>query len=443
MRIRLRSCLVAGADSVSGVSGTKVRCQISTTHVSAQEDLLRTDTFQQEEQFESMSSSLHTPTFHLTSRNRREAHRAATPLELMFDLAAVIAIAAAATGLHHAVAEAHFFDGILGFLYSFFMIWMAWMNYTWFASAYDNGSLWFRMLSMAIMFGALVLAAGIPAVFAGQPLYLALSGFVIMRLCLVVLWLAAARGDPNHRATALRYAGGITVMQVYWILAVLVLPAGSNEILLAFLLGFAGELSIPAFAERADTTSWHRHHIIERYGLLNIIVLGECFLAIVLALRAGFGDGIASWEMLEIGALASIITFTMWALYFAQEEHLHSEELKHALIWGYGHFALFAAGAATGAGFAVMVELATHHAHVSEQAAALAVAIPVAIYVFTLWLIRDRYWLKGFWQLLMPVAAGLIVLSGVLNFHALIMITLLLVLVVISRHRNLKRQLKS
>jgi hypothetical protein len=110
------------------------------------------------------------------------------------------------------------------------------------------------------------------------------------------------------------------------------------------------------------------------------------------------------------------------------------------LLWGYGHFALFAAGAATGAGFAVMVELAAHHAHLSGQGAALSVAIPVAIYVATLWLIRDRFWLKGSGQLLMPIGAGLIVLSGMLNFHPLTMIALLLVLVVISRRRNLKRQ---
>ena len=201
---------------------------IWTTRIITQYNALGTDQFQYDEQIEPMNNSRSSPMFQLAARSKHDAHRAATPLELMFDLAAVIAIAAAATGLHHAVAEAHYFDGIIGFLYSFFMIWWAWMNYTWFASAYDNGSSWFRILSMAIMFGALVLAAGIPAVFAGQPLYLALSGFVIMRLCLVVLWLAAARGDPEHRPTALRYAFGISVLQVYWIAIVLVLPAGST-----------------------------------------------------------------------------------------------------------------------------------------------------------------------------------------------------------------------
>jgi len=382
----------------------------------------------------SMMPPNQTPMFHLTPRSRHEEHRTATPLELMFDLAAVIAIAAAATGMHHAVAEAHFFDGIIGFLYSFFMIWMAWMHYTWFASAYDNGSLWFRMLSMAIMFGALVLAAGIPVVFSGQPLYHALSGFVIMRLCLVALWLAAARGDPDHRPAALRYACGIAVMQLYWIAIVLALPAGSNLILLAFLLGFAGELSIPAFAERTNTTSWHRHHIIERYGLFNIIVLGECFLAIVLALRAEDAGGLPSWHLLEIGLLASVITFALWALYFSDEEHLSREELRHVLIWVYGHFALYAAGAATGAGFAVMVEYASHHAHVSETTAALSVAIPVAIYVFMLWLVRDRYRMRGPAQFLLPVSTLLVLAAGAYaSAHALLLITAILIITLLLR----------
>jgi len=84
--------------------------------------------------------------FHFPSRDPGETHRAATPLELMFDLASVIALAATAHGLAHAVEETHILKGVIGFLCSFFMIWWAWMNYTWFASAYDDNSSAFRSL---------------------------------------------------------------------------------------------------------------------------------------------------------------------------------------------------------------------------------------------------------------------------------------------------------
>lgn len=94
-------------------------------------------------------------------RDTKEAHRAATPLELFFDLVFVIAIAAAAAGLHHSVAEAHFVDGIIKYVAIFFAIWWAWMNYTWFASAYDNDDSLFRILTLVIIAGALTLAAGV------------------------------------------------------------------------------------------------------------------------------------------------------------------------------------------------------------------------------------------------------------------------------------------
>lgn len=63
-------------------------------------------------------------------RDALEHHRAATPLELLFDLVYVIAIAAAATGFHHALAEHHAGPGFIAFLMVFFGIWWAWMNFT-------------------------------------------------------------------------------------------------------------------------------------------------------------------------------------------------------------------------------------------------------------------------------------------------------------------------
>lgn len=64
----------------------------------------------------------------MTARNMDQAHRVATPLELLFDLVTMIAIASAAAGLHHAIAAGHAVDGIVRFAMAFFGIWWAWMN---------------------------------------------------------------------------------------------------------------------------------------------------------------------------------------------------------------------------------------------------------------------------------------------------------------------------
>jgi hypothetical protein len=66
----------------------------------------------------------------MTGRDTGQQHRAATPLELFFDLCFVVAVARAAEGLHHGVADDHVPDALLGYGTVFFAIWWAWGNFT-------------------------------------------------------------------------------------------------------------------------------------------------------------------------------------------------------------------------------------------------------------------------------------------------------------------------
>ncbi len=347
-----------------------------------------------------------------SARDNHEAHRAATPLELLFDLVSVIAIAAAAAGLHHAVAEGHAWDGLWRYLLAFFAIWWAWMNYTWFASAYDDDSVAFRLVTMLIMFGALIMAAGMALLVENLDLSMIIVGYVVMRLGMITLWLGAAAGDTARAPTAKRYAAGIGVVQVYWVLMLLASPSGS-ALVWAVIIGVVAELATPVIAERGMETPWHRHHIMERYGLLNIIVLGEALLAGSLALQSGMGEGV-TLHLVWIALCGAVITFSLWWLYFSREDHMTSTRLRDALVWGYGHYVVFGAGAAVGAGLAVQVELATHHAHTTQLAGDMAVAVPVAAYLLGLWFVRDRFHAQGRALLLLPGMAALSILCALL-----------------------------
>jgi low temperature requirement protein LtrA len=99
----------------------------------------------------------------MVARDTGERHRASTPLELLFDLTFVVAVAAAAAQLAHAIVEDHAAQGLLGYLMVFFAIWWAWMNFTWFASAHDRDDTPYRLVTLVQMSGVLVLAAGVPA----------------------------------------------------------------------------------------------------------------------------------------------------------------------------------------------------------------------------------------------------------------------------------------
>ena len=154
----------------------------------------------------------------MTARSPHEHHRAATPLELFFDLVFVVAIAQAASGLHHAIGDAHALQGLVGYLMVFFAIWWAWMNFTWFASAYDCDDVPYRLAVFVQISGALILAAGVPAMFEARvPNLAVVTGYVVMRLAMVVQWLRAAASDPDRRTTARRYAAGISLLQLAWV----------------------------------------------------------------------------------------------------------------------------------------------------------------------------------------------------------------------------------
>ena len=331
-------------------------------------------------------------------RDPRESHRVATPLELFFDLVFVVAIASAAAGWHHGLAEGHLGD-LVGFLMVFFAIWWAWMNYTWFASAYDCDDVGYRLLTFAIMSGSLLLAAGTPALFATGQSGLVVAGYAVMRFAMVAMWLRAAANHPEGRRTALWYAGGIAIVQVLWIARLLV--DGRGALAATFWLLVALELLVPVLAERHGVTPFHPHHIAERYALLTIIVLGEVILASVQAVQGALSQGREQGLVLVIvGGLLSV--FSMWWLYFKRDHAVLFEgSTRTTFAVGYGHYAIFASVAATGAALAAAVDVVQGDAQAAPRVVGLALAGAVAVYVWLLAALHAavdgdrREWLSG------------------------------------------------
>ncbi|NUR89570.1 MAG: low temperature requirement protein A, partial [Nonomuraea sp.] len=208
----------------------------------------------------------------MVARDTGEPHRVASTLELLFDLFFVVAVSISSSELHHAISEGHAASGVVNYVAVFFAVWWAWMNYTWFASAYDTDDWLYRVMTLIQMSGVLVFAAGVPRAFEEHDWKIVYLGYVIMRIAMVTQWLRAAKDDPAGRPTAIRYAIGICVAQVAWI-GLLVAP--DSWWMAVFALGVVLELAVPVWAERRRRTPWHPHHIAERYGLFVIIMLGE------------------------------------------------------------------------------------------------------------------------------------------------------------------------
>jgi low temperature requirement protein LtrA len=339
-----------------------------------------------------------------------EHHRVSTPLELFFDLCFVVAVAQAAEPLHHGIVEHHVGVGVGHYAMVLFAIWWAWMNFTWFASSYDTDDNVYRITTLVQIAGALVLAAGTGPAFDDGNWAGVTAGYVLMRLAMVAQWLRAAHGDGQRRPTALRYAGGIAIVQVFWVLRLFSPESWATP---TFLILVVAELLVPIIAERAPggPTTYHPHHIAERYGLFTIIMLGESVSSATVAVRTALAEGDHFGDLLWLAGGGLVIVFALWWLYFDRSAHGLLTSLRTSMFWGYGHYFIFAAAAAVGAGLAVSVDYDTHHAEISRTLAGYAIAVPTAIYLIFVWLLHIRPHLRGPLVLAYPLVAVLILLT--------------------------------
>jgi low temperature requirement protein LtrA len=345
-----------------------------------------------------MSETQHEPTRHrvrpMSGRDPDEQHRVATPLELLFDLTFVIAFGIAANEFAHMLAENHVGAGLLGFCLATFAVCWAWINFSWFASAYDTDDWIYRLMTMLQMVGVVIMALGFPPMFAsiehGDHVdnRVMVAGYVVMRIALVGQWLRAATQDPEHRSACLTYVAAVTVAQAGWVASIFLHTSVPVTFLVVIVL-IGIETLGPVLAERRrDGTPWHAHHITERYGLLTIIALGEGVVGTVSSLTAVVNTQGWSFDAAFIVVAGIGLTFGMWWTYFVvpQADLLHAR--RERSFW-FGYFPIVTLGAivATGAGLHVAAYYIEHHSKLNSVETVLTVALPVGLYIVSVYVL--------------------------------------------------------
>ncbi|MGA8544085.1 MAG: low temperature requirement protein A [Mycobacterium sp.] len=375
----------------------------------------------------------------MSGRDPHEPHRVATPLELLFDLTFVIAFGVAASQFGHMLATGHIGAGLAGFSFATFAVSWAWINFSWFASAYDTDDWVYRVTTMLQMVGVLVLTLGIPQVFLsiadGRHVNnrALVAGYVVMRVAMVIQWSRAAKQDPDRRSACLTYALAITVAQVGWI-AVAVANTSVVVTFILFALMIAIELTGPLLAEkRMGGTPWHAHHIVERNSLLTIIALGEGVVGTVASLSAVVAEQGWTTDAVLVAVAGTGLTFGMWWVYFvvpaADLLHAHRER---SFGYGYLHIALFGSIVATGAGLHAAADYIEHRSGLGSVATVTAVAVPVGIYVCTVfgtYLLLVRTWDGSY---AVDVSICLLVLAAAVGLAAAGISTTVCLLVVMA-----------
>ena len=392
----------------------------------------------------------------MAGRNPHEAHRVATPLELLFDLTFATSFSLAASRFADALAAGHFAAALLGFAFASFAICWAWINFSWFSSAYDTDDWIFRIVTMVQMVGVLVLAIGLPRMYAsvehGQRLdnSVMVLGYVIMRVALLFQWLRAAKEDPARRHVCLTYAATISIAQVGW-LAQIVVPLSSSA---AIVLGTGLvliELSGPALAEgHAGGTPWHAEHIAERYSLFALIALGEGVVGTAAALSAVIDRQGWTLNAVLVGIAGVGLTFGMWWVYYlVPSGEILKRHRDRASVWGYLQILIVSSIVATGAGLHVAASFIEQQARVTAVAVMLAVAVPVVTFLSLLhalyYFLARRFRSMDAWLLISSTGVAIVsVIAAASNISTAVCLVILMfapvVTIVVYELRGYRRQ---
>ncbi|MFJ2105453.1 low temperature requirement protein A [Streptomyces microflavus] len=362
----------------------------------------------------------------MTGRDPEERGRVSSPLELLFDLTFVVAVGTASTQFAELLAEGHAAHAVIAFLMAMFAISVAWISFSWFASAFATEDWLYRVLTMLQMIGVVVFSLGLPAMFhsvdEGGHLELRamVAGYVVMRIAMVLQWWRASREAPEFRRVCLANIRWTVIAQVGWVVVGFTrLPI--EAVFVAFVVLGALELALPLFTQgSAGGTPWHPHHVAERYGLFAIIVLGESVVGTVASSGEllGGADGTAwTWNAIAVVVAGVGLTFGMWWVYFTTPfGDILVRRRNRGYLFGYGHIPLFIGVAGAGAGLHVAGLYLEHHAEISETAVVLALVLPVSLYLLVVYLLHSLLLSTGdrFHLLLIALSLAVLLASALL-----------------------------
>lgn len=275
-----------------------------------------------------------------------DPHRHATWLELFFDLIFVVALRDAGEILSEThegrIAPQQFLHFVLVFL----PLWWIWAGHTIYANRFDTDSRLHRLSTLLIMFLLIVISAQISAS-AEDHYALAVACYCGARLIIAVMYLVSKRKHHDRGGFATTVGTVFAVGAAISLSSVLLEPPWSY---LVFQGGILFDMvALVLLNRRLHLVPAHTPHLVERLGLLTIIMLGES----VISISAALAD--IAWNRSNVIAAVSgfVMVSAIWWIYYDSFHLLEKRKLTtgHSIL--YSHFFLFV-------GLAILAALIRH-----------------------------------------------------------------------------------
>jgi low temperature requirement protein LtrA len=304
----------------------------------------------------------------------RQKERAATWLELFYDLIFVAAVAQLGQLLSHDLT----LTGVLKFSGLFIPIWYAWFHHTLYSDRFDTDNFAHRFLTIVQMTGVAGIAANVHGALGETSQAFAVS-FVLVKLVMIIFYRRVMHIDVA-RPLATRLSNVFLISSALWLISIF------TPIVWRFWLwGVAVVFEFLVVFHRSTRMKYAvmpltESHVVERWGLFTIIVLGETVAGIV----SGAAELENQFETAVIALFGLLMIFGYWWIYF---ENTDGSALKgiggwYTVIWLYIHLPLTMSLVALGIGIEHLNAEGLNHS--PEPALVWLMAGSLAVSFFTI-----------------------------------------------------------
>ncbi|TYS69777.1 low temperature requirement protein A [Sutcliffiella horikoshii] len=263
-------------------------------------------------------------------------HKKVNWIELFYDLIYVAAIATATHTLLHVEDQTIPVEYMVKFILIFIPIWWAWVGQTLFVNRYGEDTNRDRIWMSVQMVFVILMTASLSVDF--DTYYLPfLIGYLGVRLVVSIQYISAIQREVAERKMVAKFLGYGFLIGALISLGSLLFDSWIKYFVLY--LGISVDIVVPLIGRKhIKKVPINTPHLLERFGLLTIILFGEFIVSIVSIIEVEKNQ----WNSIGILLLTFTLVMAMWWQYFdTLEKKVNKEYKTSGQLIVYGHLIIF------------------------------------------------------------------------------------------------------
>ncbi|HEY4430522.1 MAG TPA: low temperature requirement protein A [Paenibacillus sp.] len=260
------------------------------------------------------------------------AEKKVTWLELFYDLLFVAAVSKASHVLLHVETGTIPLEYLFKFILIFVPIWWAWVGQSVFVNRFGQDIFSHRIFLILQLFFVLIMTASLSVNF-DQYYVSFLVGYVGLRAMTAIQYLTVHKNEEADRKSTAWYLGSR-----FWIGLVISSLSLFFDSWVRYVVLYAGiivDILLPLVGRKYLVKSpINTHHLLERFSLFTLILLGESVVSILAVLQSSHW----TWQSILFALLTFLLIIAMWWQYFDNVEKKVDKSIETAgqtIIYGH------------------------------------------------------------------------------------------------------------